>query len=72
MSQPCPELGKSDPHPTAPRRTEIALTIANPLQMTPFKTGRPWPPQGWKVRFLRRSALGNPGLERDWGLCVEG
>jgi hypothetical protein len=25
-----------------------------------FKTGRPWQPQGWKVRFLRRSV----GLER--------
>ena len=22
-----------------------------------FKTGRPWQPQGWKVRFLRRSVL---------------
>jgi hypothetical protein len=25
-----------------------------------FKTGRPWQPQGWKVRFLRRSVVGNP------------
>ena len=44
---------------------------ANDLQIGPFKTGRPWQPQGWKVRFLRRS-VGRLGrsLWRRWCLTA--
>jgi hypothetical protein len=30
-------------------------TSTKALQIEHFKTRRPWQPQGWKVRFLRRS-----------------
>ena len=36
-------------------RTEPAQTTTNPCKPRSFKTGRPWQPKGWKVRFLQRS-----------------
>ena len=56
--QPCPELGKSDPTQPHLDEQKHAQTNIKALPIEHFKTGRPWQPQGWKVRFLRRSALG--------------
>ena len=58
--QPCPELGNSDPTQPHLDEQKDAQTNIKALPIEHFKTGRPWQPQGWKVRFLRRSALGTP------------